>query len=190
MIFWIIVIVVILIVLWISYKHLGVFNELVALKNSIEYKFADIDVVMQRRTSIILALAQIAKKYGQHEYNTIKETIDARNDLDQTAPLEEKVEAFNAIEKGLFKVNALFEKYPTLKADKVYQQIMGDSNVSEAETTLQTARKEYNKIVNIYNTKVQTFPESIVANFYGFKTELYLYLGQDKYSINLIFPEE
>lgn len=189
MIFWIIVIGIILVLLWISYKHLEVYNELVALKNALEYKFANIDIVMNRRTNTILALAKIAKKYGSHEYDTIKETIESRNNLKEKAPLEEKVEIVNAIEKGLFKVNALFEKYPTLKADQVYQQIMGDSNVSEVEKNLQIVRGEYNQMVNLYNVKVQTFPQSIVAGFYGFKTDLYLYLGQDTYEPKLMFEE-
>jgi len=189
MIFWIIVIGIILVLLWISYKHLEVYNDLIATKNSVEYKFADIDVVMNRRTNTIMALAQIAKKYGAHEYDTIKETIESRNNLKETAPLEEKVEIVNAIEKGLFKVNALFEKYPTLKADQVYQRIMGDSNISEVEKNLQDVRSSYNNIVNVYNTKVQTFPQSIVAGFYGFKTDLYLYTGSDMYNPKLMFEE-
>jgi len=180
---------IIIILLWISYWQIELFNSLTILKNKIEYKFADIDIVMQRRTNTILALAQVAKGYGTHEYDTIKETIESRKSLDETAPLQQKVEAVNAIEKGFLKVNALFEKYPTLKADHIYQQIMGDSNVSEVEMNLQVNREDYNKIVNVYNIKVQTFPSSVVANFYGFKMDLYLYLGQDTYEPKLMFEE-
>lgn len=154
-----------------------IYNKFVYWKNKLDERFAGIDVIMQRRTDMLPALAQVAKKYSIHEWKTIKDTIEARSRWSKDTPINEKVSAVEDIENNFIKIQAVFEKYPKVKADKLYQQIMGHGNISRIESKLQKFRLSYNSTVRGYNERVQRFPRNIVAKVHGFKTADYLSLG-------------
>lgn len=154
-----------------------VYNKFIYWKNKVEGKFANIDIIMQQRVDMLNALAQVAKKYSIHEYKTIKDTIEARSRWSKDESADAKVKAVNEIENNFFKLQAVFEKYPKVRADKIYQQIMGHSNISRVESKLKQYRVEYNRAVRDYNERVQRFPRNIVAKIHGFKTREYLSLG-------------
>lgn len=154
-----------------------VYNKFIYWRNKLDEKFAGIDVIMQRRIDMLPALAQVAKKYSIHEYKTIKDTIEARSRWTKDKSLNEKVKAVNELENNFIKIQAVFERYPRVKADRLYQQIMGSSNISSIERKLQKFRLTYNKVVRYYNERVQRFPRNIVAMVHGFKIASYLTLG-------------
>lgn len=157
---------------WIS-----VYNKFIYWRNKLDEKFAGIDVIMQRRSDMLIALTQVAKKYSIHEYKTIKDTIEARGRWTKDASINEKVRAAEEVENNFIKLQAVFERYPKIKADRLYKQIMGHGNITHVERKLQKFRLSYNKAVREYNERVQMFPRNIVANFYGFKIADYLELG-------------
>jgi len=154
-----------------------IYNKFVYWKTRAERAFADIDVIMQRRIDMLPALTQVAKKYSIHEYKTIKDTIEARSRWSKDASVNEKVNAVNDIEHNFMKIQAVFEKYPEVRADKLYQQLMGSGNITHMERKLQNFRLHYNKIAQDYNERVQKFPRNIVAKIQGFKIVSYLTLG-------------
>jgi LemA protein len=153
---------------WVS-----IYNKFVYWRTRAERAFADLDVIMQRRIDMLPALAQVAKKYSIHEYKTIKDTIEARSRWSKDDPLSSKVE----MENNFIKLQAVFEKYPKVKADSLYQSIMGDGNITRMERKLEEFRRHYNKIAQDYNERVQRFPRNIVAKVHGFKLMNYLTLG-------------
>lgn len=173
-----------------------IYNKFVYWRNKLEEKFAGIDVIMQRRMDMLHALAQVAKKYSIHEYKTIKDTIEARSRWTKDASLNEKVKTVENVENNFIKLQAVFEKYPKVKADSLYQQIMGSGNITRIERKLQEFRLTYNKVVRNYNERVQRFPRNIVAKIHGFKTAEYIHLGnpinqgpQEPYKPKKIFDE-
>ncbi len=172
------------------------YNKFIYWRNKLDEKFAGIDVIMQRRMDMLLALAQVAKKYSVHEYKTIKDTIEARSRWSKDKSLNDRVRAINDVENNFIKIQAIFEKYPKVKADKLYQQIMGSGNITHIERKLQIFRLNYNKVVRNYNERVQMFPRSIVAKVHGFKVAPYLTLGnqvnqglQEKYNPKELFGD-
>lgn len=154
-----------------------IYNKFVYWKNKLDEKFAGIDVIMQRRIDMLPALAQVAKKYSIHEYKTIKDTIEARSRWSKDKSLNDKVKATDEIENNFIKIQAVFERYPKVKADSLYQQIMGSGNITRIERKLQEFRLTYNKVVRDYNERVQRFPRNIVAKIHGFIIASYLSLG-------------
>ncbi|MEM3373587.1 MAG: LemA family protein [Candidatus Woesearchaeota archaeon] len=154
-----------------------IYNKFIYWRNKLDERFAGIDVIMQRRLDMISALAQVAKKYSIHEYKTIKETIEARSRWTKDTPLNDKIQAIEDIENNFIKIQTIFEKYPKVKADKLYQQIMGHGNISNIEKKLEHFRLNYNNVVRNYNERVQRFPRNIVAKVHGFKPANYLRLG-------------
>jgi LemA protein len=154
-----------------------VYNKFIYWRNKLDERFAGIDVIMQRRSDMLTALAQVAKKYSIHEYKTIKDTIEARSRWSKDKSLNDRVKAVNDIENNFIKIQAVFERYPKVKADKLYQSIMGSGNITHIERKLQNFRLEYNHVARKYNERVQMFPRNIVAKAYGFKVANYLSLG-------------
>lgn len=176
---------------WIS-----IYNKFVYWKNKLDERFAGIDVIMQRRIDMLPALAQVAKKYSIHEYKTIKDTIEARSRWTKDTSMNEKVKAVESVENNFIKLQAVFERYPKVKADQLYQQIMGSGNITRIERKLQQFRLDYNRAVRGYNERVQRFPRNVVAKAHGFKTGNYLTLGnqinqvaQEAYNSKEIFDD-
>jgi len=169
--------VVVLIIILLIRGWIIIYNKFIYWRTKLDERFAGIDVIMQRRLDMLSALAQVAKKYSIHEYKTIKDTIEARSRWTKDTPINEKVRTIENVENNFIKLQAVFERYPKVKADKLYQQIMGSGNITRVERKLQDFRLGYNEVVRQYNRRVQIFPRNIVANIHGFKTANFLTLG-------------
>lgn len=81
-----------------------IYNKFVFWRTRAERKFADIDVIMQRRIDMLPALSQVAKKYSIHEYKTIKDTIEARSKWTKDTSVNSKVQAVQEIENNFAKI--------------------------------------------------------------------------------------
>ena len=171
------------IVIAIARWWITIFNKFIYWRTRADRAFNDIDVVMQQRFDMLPALAQVAKKYSIHEYKTIENTIEARSRWMREHPnasVEKKLDAAQEIENNFFKLQAVFERYPRLKADKLYITLMGShGSVTRIERKLRQFRLHYNKIAQDYNQRVQQFPRSIVARVHGFKIINYIKLGNE-----------
>lgn len=180
-----IIIIVSLVKSWIT-----IYNKFQYWWNRVNRKFADIDIIMQERVDKIVALAQVIKKYDIHEYKTLKDVTEARSRWTKDTSINKKVETINEMENNYIKIQAIFEKYPKLKADALHHKIMGNSNISNTERRLREARLSYNRVAQSYNERVSIFPRNIVAKFHGFKTIEYLsFTGQEAYNPKKIFED-
>lgn len=151
-------------------------------------KFADVDIVMQERLDKIHALAQIAKKYDIHEYKALKDVIEARSRWTKDTELNEKVKLTSEAENSFFKLQAVFEKYPNLKADQMHTSLM--ERDSRIERRLRKTRLEYNRVAQQYNERTRRFPRNIVARAHNFKELDYLtFEGQEVFEPKEIFED-
>ena len=72
---------------------------------------------------------------------------------------------------ALTDLRAVAENYPNLKATENFQQL--SRNLSELEDEIQASRRIYNSNVQSYNTDIQQFPGSIIANQGNFTARQY-----------------
>ncbi len=152
---------------WIS-----IYNKFQYWSTRARRKFADVDIAMQERIDNMLALAQIAKKYDIHEYKALKDVIEARSRWTKDAEINEKIKQASEIENNYLKLQAVFEKYPNIKADKMHITLM-DKN-SKLEKRLRKSRLEYNRVAQQYNMRTKQFPRNIVAKVHKFNLLDYL----------------
>jgi LemA protein len=82
-----------------------------------------------------------------------------------TAKAEEKLTG------ALTDLRAVAENYPTLRATENFQQL--SRNLSQLEDEIQASRRIYNSNVQSYNTEIEQFPGSIIANQGGFTAREY-----------------
>ena len=149
-----------------------IYNSFIYWYTKAERKFADISVVMQQRIDQLTALAQTVKKYDIHEYKAIKDTIEARSRWTKDTDLNSKVKAAQEIENNFFKIQAVFERYPKLKAELLHKNLM--KSIWKTESKLRHARLDYNRAVQGYNERLRRFPRKIIASAHGFKSLNYL----------------
>lgn len=191
-----IVAVVAVVILVIARSWIIIYNKFQYWKNKAEKRFAGIDVIMQQRLDMLPALAQAIKKYDIHEYKALKDTIEARSRWSKDAPLNERVQAAQDVENSFLKIQAVFERYPKLQAERLHEKIMGRGNISHMEHKLANYRLGYNEVVEQYNRRVSIFPRNIVAKAHGFKKLEYLSLGnkqnkgeQETYNSKTLFND-
>ncbi|RMH46714.1 MAG: LemA family protein [Gammaproteobacteria bacterium] len=157
---------------------IGIYNKLVALRNRFKNAFAQIDVQLQRRYDLIPNLVETAKGYMQHERETLEAVIEARNQAMAAAKIASQAPdngkaiatlagAETALGGALGRLFALAESYPELKADQTMQQLMEE--LTHTENKVAFARQAFNDAVMFYNTYREQFPNSIIANSFGFK---------------------
>ena len=189
-IIWLVIGLLIVIALGVSARvWVSVYNKFQYWITRAQRKFADVDVAMQERLDNIHALAQIAKKYDIHEYKALKDIIEARSRWTKDAELNEKVKLASEVENNYLKLQAIFEKYPNLKADKMHASLM--ERDSRVERRLRKTRLEYNRVAQQYNERTRQFPRNIVARIHNFKELDYLaFEGQEAYEPKEIFEDQ
>ncbi|MFZ6687254.1 LemA family protein [Undibacterium sp. SXout11W] len=163
-----------LIVFWV----IGVYNRLVTLRNRFKNAFAQIDVQLKRRYDLIPNLVEVAKGYMKHERETLEAVIAARNqavsasskaglDPADAASVQQLSAAEGTLTASLGKMFALSESYPDLKANENMIQLTEE--LTSTENKIAFARQAYNDSVMQYNTGIEQFPGSLIANNFGFK---------------------
>jgi LemA protein len=179
------IIIILLIKGWIK-----IYNKFQYWWNKLNRKFADIEIIMQERVDKIIALSQVIKKYDIHEYKTLKDVTEARSRWTKDTNINKKIKTINEMENNYLKIQAIFEKYPKLKANTLHRKIIGGSNISSTERRLRQARLSYNRVAQKYNERVNIFPRNIIAKIHGFKIVNYLsFPGQEAYNPKELFDD-
>ncbi len=153
---YILIAVLVVLILWL----IALYNGLIRLKNRVDEAWSDIDVQLKRRYDLIPNLIETVKGYAQHEKETLDSVIKARNSA-MSAQGAEKAGAENALSETLKSIFALSESYPDLKANQNFLKLQDE--LSDTENKIQAARRFYNTNVRDFNTKIQVFPNNIIA---------------------------
>lgn len=163
----IVLIIVVLIVLW----GVSVYNTLVKLRNRVKDQWAQIDVQLKRRFDLIPNLVETVKGYTKHESETLEAVIKARNSYVTASVSEEQMKADGELTQAVSKLFALTESYPELKANTNFQALQ--TELTETESKIASARQFYNDTVMVYNNKVSMVPSNIIAGLFKFKPEVF-----------------
>ncbi|MBD3300662.1 MAG: LemA family protein [Candidatus Moranbacteria bacterium] len=170
------------------------YNGLITLRNKVEEAWSDIDVQLKRRYDLIPNLVETVKAYAKHESTVFEKVTKARNlaikynDEAKNAKGQEEVmkksyEAEKQLSGALASLFAVAENYPDLKADRNFSSLQ--SELAETENKIEKSRRYYNGTVRDFNTKVQIFPNNLVAGIFGFKQRAFYEVEDEKQRENV-----
>ena len=158
----IILAVIALVILWIIFAY----NSFVRFINRAKEAWADIDVQLKRRYDLIPNLVNTVKGYAIHESSVFENVTKARAAAMGAGSLAEKGQAENMLTGALKSIFALAEAYPDLKANQNFLELQKE--LSDTENKIQAARRFYNTNIRDLNTKVESFPNNIIATIFRF----------------------
>lgn len=138
-----------------------IFNGLIRLKHNITKSWSNIDVLLKQRYDELPKLLSVCEGYMKHERAVLENVTRARAQLDNAGSQKEVHDANNAITGALRSLFAVVENYPDLKADRAFRQLQ--SRVSELENQIADRREFYNESVNLFNIRIEQFPDAIIA---------------------------
>ncbi len=141
-------------------------NGIIASRNRVDEAWSGIDVQLKRRHDLVPNLVETVKGYATHEREVFVRTTEARAEAMSAGSVEATQQAEAKLSGALTELRAVAENYPNLRATENFQQL--SRNLSEIEDEIQASRRIYNSNVQSYNTRIQVFPNSIVANAGGF----------------------
>ena len=155
------------------------YNSLVRVRQRIEAGWAQIDVQLKRRHDLVPNLVETVKGYAAHEKDTLDGVIAARNSaLAAGANPAAKASAEVGLGASLKSLFALGEAYPDLKANQNFLALQEE--LTATEDKIAYARQYYNDEVRAYNTKIQSFPTSMLAKQFKFAQREYFQTGADE----------
>jgi LemA protein len=148
-----------------------VFNRLVHDRNLVAQGYADVDVQLKRRADLVPRLVEVVRAYAAHERATLVAVTELRERLGaltgDAARQAERFASESGLSAALRRLVLLQENYPQLKADANFRDLA--ARLVEIEDALQYARRFYNGAVKQYVTRLQSFPDLVVARLFGFR---------------------
>lgn len=154
------------------------YNQLVSGRNAYKNAFAQIDVQLTRRHDLIPNLVEVARRYMQHERETLEAVIRARSqavdtlrqaaaDPTDAAAMRRLAAAEQGLSGMLGRLFALSESYPDLKANQNMAQL--SEELVSTENRVAFARQAFNDAVMAYNNRREMFPGNLIAGTFGFQ---------------------
>jgi LemA protein len=162
----IVVIVLGVLILWV----IALYNGLITLRNRTKEAWSDIDVQLKRRHDLIPNLLESVKGYMKHERELLENITKARSaamtaqTAGNTGELAKQEGVLGNLLGGL---RVAMEAYPDLKANTNMGQLMDE--LSDTENKIQASRRFYNGMVRDFNTKIEVFPNNLLAGMLKFE---------------------
>lgn len=142
------------------------YNLLVRDKHRVAQAWSDVEVQLKRRHDLVPKLVEVVKRHAGFEQSVLEQVTrlralgEAGDSPARLGPIETGLSA------GVQRLVALAESYPELRASDSFLNLQ--HNLTEVEQQIQYARRYYNGTVNRLNTRIETFPDLLVARLLRF----------------------
>ena len=177
----IVLIVVIALVVLAALFFLLTYNGLVRKRNAVDNSWAQIEAALQRRHDLIPNLVEAVKGYAKHEQSTFENVTKARGAAQSAQAPQTASAAEGILGAAIGRLMVVAEQYPELRATENFQQLQ--KQLSETEDQIQITRRVYNDTVQTYNTAIQVFPPSVIANAAHFEPRQFFDAPEDSEAV-------
>lgn len=151
------------------------YNGLVKQDENVKKAWNNVNTEYQKRSDLVGNLVNTVKGAANFEQETLTKLVEARAKAtsinltaDQLTP--ENIAKFQAAQSqmsgALSRLLAVVENYPDLKATQNFQQLQ--KSLEGIENEVGNSRRGFNDAVNVYNTKVRSFPMNMLSGMFGF----------------------
>ncbi len=145
------------------------YNTMQANEEAVIAAWGNVESAYQRRNDLIPNLVEVVKGYARHEADTLKAVTEARAKVGSMQLSKEVINDPSALNKfqqnqgelssALSRLMVVAEKYPDLKANQNFLDLQ--KQLEGTENRINVARERYNKSVQVFNTSIRTFPNSM-----------------------------
>lgn len=151
-----------------------IYNKLVSDRITSLAAWSDIDVQLKRRHDLIPKLIDAVKQYASYESSLLQSVTELRSQAKTIEDIAGRENIERELQVQVHKLIAVAEDYPELKANQNFLNLQQD--ISDVENDIQYARRYYNGAVRNINTRIDTFPDLIVARSFNYKYHEYFQL--------------
>lgn len=145
------------------------YNTMQANEEAAIAAWGNVESAYQRRNDLIPNLVEVVKGYAKHEADTLKAVTEARAKVGSMQLSKEMINDPSALTRfqqnqgelssALSRLMVVAEKYPDLKANQNFMDLQ--KQLEGTENRINVARERYNKTVQVFNTSIRTFPNSM-----------------------------
>ena len=155
-------------------------NSLVKLDEKATAQWANVESSYQRRADLIPNIVNTAKGYAEFEQETLLKVTEARSkatsiNIDPSNITPEQLQQFQQAQAGLTsalsRLLAVFERYPELKANEQFKELINE--LERTENRINVERNRFNEEARVFNTEVKQFPAKLFAGILGFNSKAY-----------------
>lgn len=164
-----------------------IYNGIIRSRLRTEEAWSAIDVQLKRRADLVPNLVESVKGYAIHEQKTLSDVVNARNVLKTAQGVNQAAEADNILTHALGRLFAVVEAYPQLKASENFIALQKD--IYDVEEKIAYARQFYNRNVLDFNTRINIFPQTIIASIFRFKPKEFFEAKDAQSKINISFSK-
>ncbi len=161
-----VLIILVVIALMLGSSFIGRRNQMAVKREAVNAAWAQVDVVLQRRSDLIPNLVETVKGFAAQEQIVFGEIAKARSALLGAHSPAEKIAANGQLDSALGRLLVIVENYPQLKSNENFLRLQDE--LAGTENRIAVERRRYNEAVQDYNTFMALFPNSFVASLSGF----------------------
>lgn len=183
--FMILALLIVLLIIFVIFTY----NKMIKMRNRVNEAWSDIDVQLKRRYNLIPNIVETVKGYATHEDAVFTKVTEARSNAINATNMKDQGVAENMLSGALKSLFAVAENYPELKANENFMQLQ--TELVDTEDKIQAARRFHNTVVRDFNTKIQSFPNSIVAKMFKFQDREFFEAEEDeKENVEVSFDKD
>ena len=160
------------------YAHIYYYNTLTVMKQDVSNFGAQVEAGLQMRENIVTGLTDVVKGFITHEEDIFTSAIETRkdsmtvsNDLKKLVNNTKQFVGNDFSPTGLTRLMAVAENYPQLVSSQPYKELV--VQIAKVESQIYDKRLQYSDVVNVYNTRLSTFPGNLIGRILRFKKQPY-----------------
>ena len=153
-------------------------NKLVKEEENVKLTWANLQTTYQRRMDLVPSLVAVVKGSTDYEKQTLQQITEARSKAAQVSVnvgaataenFSRQEQAQAEVATSTNRAIAVIENYPDIKSTKSFGELQ--SQLEGTERRIKVARNDFNGAVAQYNKLVRSFPSSLPATLFGYKTK-------------------